>query len=57
MVTMNKVGMVWCSGNHSYAKVVEEEGPRKGALLLVGKWARAVICECQEKGSRLGCCW
>ena len=41
--------MGWCIGNHSYAKVVEEEGPRKGALLSVGKWAKVVIFECQGK--------
>ena len=41
--------MGWCSGNHSYAKVVEKEGPRKGALLPVGKWAKVVIFECQGK--------
>lgn len=36
-------------GNRSYVDVVVEEGPRKGALLLVGRWARAVICESQRK--------
>ncbi|WJZ94568.1 hypothetical protein VitviT2T_013413 [Vitis vinifera] len=29
-----------------YAKVVRDEGPRKGGLVLVGRWARAVVCEC-----------
>ena len=29
--------------------MVAEEGPRKGALMPVGKWARAVICDCKEK--------
>ena len=29
--------------------MVAEDGPRNGALLSVGKWARAVICECKEK--------
>lgn len=29
IVTMNKVGMGWCSDNHSYAKVVKEESLRK----------------------------
>ena len=36
-------------GCRSYAEVVAEDGPRNGALLSVGKWARAVICECKEK--------
>ena len=29
--------------------MVAEEEPRNGALLLVGKWARAVICESKGK--------
>ena len=33
----------------SYADVVAEEGPRNGALLLMGKWARVVICESIRK--------
>ena len=36
-------------GCRSYANVVAKGGPRNGALLPVGKWARAVICECKEK--------
>ncbi|RVW25816.1 hypothetical protein CK203_101066 [Vitis vinifera] len=32
----------------SYAKVVRDEGPRKGGLVPVGRWARAVVCECQD---------
>ena len=36
-------------GGRSYAYVVAEEGPRNGALLPVGKWARAVICESKGK--------
>ena len=32
----------------SYAKVVRDEGPRKGGLVLVGRWARVVVCECQD---------
>ena len=36
-------------GCWSYADVVAEEGPRNGALLPVGKWARAVICESKGK--------
>ncbi|RVW77725.1 hypothetical protein CK203_050335 [Vitis vinifera] len=30
----------------SFANVVREEGPRKGGLVPVGRWARAVVCEC-----------
>ncbi|KAL6335948.1 hypothetical protein AAG906_003573 [Vitis piasezkii] len=33
----------------SYVDVVAKEGPRNGALLPVGKWARAVICESKRK--------
>ena len=36
-------------GCRSYAEVVAEDGPRNGVMLLVGKWARAVNCECKEK--------
>ena len=36
-------------GCRSYADVVAEEGPRNEALLPVGKWVRAVICESKEK--------
>ncbi|KAL6348600.1 hypothetical protein AAG906_016120 [Vitis piasezkii] len=36
-------------GCRSYAEVVAEDGPRNGVLLSVGKWARAIICECKEK--------
>ena len=43
----NKAGLEGCSGDRSYARVVDEEGPRKGDLLPVGKWAKAVICEGQ----------
>ncbi|RVW36396.1 putative ribonuclease H protein [Vitis vinifera] len=32
-------------GGRSYADVVAEEGPRNGASMPVGEWARAVICE------------
>ena len=32
-------------GCRSYADVVVKEGPRNGALLPVGKWAKVVICE------------
>ena len=30
----------------SFANVVREEGPRRGGLVLVRRWARAVVCEC-----------
>ncbi|RVW29588.1 hypothetical protein CK203_105042 [Vitis vinifera] len=36
-------------GGRSYAEVVVEDGIRSGVPLAVGKWARAVICECKEK--------
>ena len=36
-------------GCRSYADVVAEEGPRNEALLPVGKWVRAVICESKGK--------
>ncbi|RVW69476.1 hypothetical protein CK203_054478 [Vitis vinifera] len=36
------------SPQRSYAKVVRDEGPRKGGLVPVGRWARAVVCECQD---------
>ena len=36
-------------GGRSYAKVVAEAGFRTGGMLPAGKWARAVICESQEK--------
>ncbi|RVW67096.1 hypothetical protein CK203_063183 [Vitis vinifera] len=35
-------------GGRSYAEVVAEDGFRTGGM-SAGKWARAVICECQEK--------
>ena len=36
-------------GGRSYADVVAKEGPKNGALLPVGKWARAIICESKGK--------
>ena len=30
----------------SFANVVKEERPRRGGLVSVGRWARAVVCEC-----------
>ena len=36
-------------GGRSYANVVAEEGPRNRALLPIGKWTKAIICESKEK--------
>ena len=36
-------------GYRSYVEVVVEDGHRNGVLLSIGKWVRAVICECKEK--------
>ena len=36
-------------GGRSYAEVVAEAGLRTGGSFSAGKWARAVICESQEK--------
>lgn len=33
---------------HSYARVVKKKGLKRGSLVPVNKWARAVICESQE---------
>ncbi|RVW26537.1 hypothetical protein CK203_103817 [Vitis vinifera] len=30
----------------SFTNVVKEEGPRRGGLLPIRRWARAVVCEC-----------
>ncbi|KAL6338499.1 hypothetical protein AAG906_020596 [Vitis piasezkii] len=30
----------------SFVNVVREEGQRRGGLVPVGRWARAVVCEC-----------
>ena len=32
----------------SFANVVREERLRKGGLVFVGRWARAVVCECHD---------
>ncbi|KAL6342914.1 hypothetical protein AAG906_016933 [Vitis piasezkii] len=29
-----------------FANVVRDKGPRRGGLVLVGRWARAMVCEC-----------
>ncbi|KAJ9701098.1 hypothetical protein PVL29_006446 [Vitis rotundifolia] len=30
----------------SFTNVVREEGPRRGGFVLVGRWARPMVCEC-----------
>ncbi|RVX11361.1 hypothetical protein CK203_019698 [Vitis vinifera] len=30
----------------SFTNVVREEGPRRGGLLPIGRWARTMMCEC-----------
>ena len=50
------VGSGQCGVKPSYATVVVE-GPRKGAFVPTGKWARAVICEskvCMKDWSEVG---
>ncbi|KAJ9678125.1 hypothetical protein PVL29_022886 [Vitis rotundifolia] len=42
--THNHVGPLY----RSFAKVVSGEGPRGGGLVPVGRWARAVVCECND---------
>ena len=43
-----------CSHNHvgslhrSYAKAVSGEGPGRGGLVPVGRWAQAVVCESND---------
>ena len=39
------VGDVLRKVKHSYTRVVEEEGQRKGVIISIRKWARVVICE------------
>ena len=29
-----------------FANVVRDKGPKRGGLVPVGRWARAVVCEC-----------
>lgn len=36
-----------CKVKRSYVRVVEEEGPRRRALIPVEKWASTMICESQ----------
>ena len=42
--THNHVGPLY----RSFVNVVRDEGPRRGGLVPVGRWARAVVCECSE---------
>ena len=42
--TYNHVGPLY----RSFANVVRDEGPRRGGLVPVGRWARVVVCECSE---------
>ena len=32
----------------SFVNVVKEERPRRGGLVSVGRWARAMVCECHD---------
>ena len=41
-VTHNHVGPLY----RSFANVVRDKGQRRGGLVLVGRWAQAVVCEC-----------
>lgn len=37
-----KVGLL----NHSFVSVVKQEGPRRGGVVPVGRWARVAVCKC-----------
>ena len=41
-VIHNHVGPLY----RSFANVVRDEGPRRGGLVPFGRWARAMVCEC-----------
>ena len=41
-VIHNHVGPLY----RSFANVVRDKGQRRGGLVLVGRWAQAVVCEC-----------
>ena len=30
----------------SFASVVKEEGQRRGGTVLIGRWARVMVCKC-----------
>ena len=36
---------VFSRGSCTFAKIMIEGGPRRGALMPIGKWERVVICE------------
>lgn len=38
----SKVGLL----NHSFVSVVKQEGPRRGGVVPVGRWARVAVCKC-----------
>ena len=40
-------------GSLTFVEIVVEGGPRRGALMPVGKWERTIICE----RTKLGICW
>ncbi|KAJ9678119.1 hypothetical protein PVL29_022880 [Vitis rotundifolia] len=40
--------------HRSFAKVVSGEKPRGGGLVPVGRWARAVVCDCNEDQVKWG---
>ena len=46
--TEELVGDGFWGVKHSYARVVIKEGLKRGSLVPIDKWARAVICESQE---------
>ena len=37
-------------GSRTFAKILVEGGPRRGALMSVGKWERAIICDRTKLG-------
>ncbi|KAL6327515.1 hypothetical protein AAG906_021600 [Vitis piasezkii] len=49
MLKESQVSKGMYRGGQSYVDVVAEKGPRNRALMPVGKWARAVICESKGK--------
>ena len=49
MLKESQVSKGMYRGGRSYANVVAEEGPRNRALLPIGKWTKAIICESKEK--------
>ena len=45
--------MEYSRGSHTFIEIATEGGPRRGALMPVGKWERVVICE----RTNLGISW